>query len=129
MNAPAFRRASRLNVIDSQGRKLLFRHARHNEQMFWATPGGGLEPGETFEHAALREAGEELGITRLAITFLWEQMTDFVYIDRLVPSRNASSVSQVISQAFAVMSKRFIVKKTLSKQGGGVWQSSSQAKT
>jgi 8-oxo-dGTP diphosphatase len=49
--------------------------------MFWAPPGGGLEEGETFEQAALREASEELGMTRLSLTLMWEQMRDFVYID------------------------------------------------
>jgi len=31
-------------------------------QDFWATPGGGLEDDETFEHAAIRELAEETGI-------------------------------------------------------------------
>ncbi len=31
-------------------------------QCFWATPGGGVEPGESFETAACREAFEEMGL-------------------------------------------------------------------
>jgi 8-oxo-dGTP pyrophosphatase MutT (NUDIX family) len=45
---------------------LLFRFL-HKEgalvgQDFWATTGGGVEEGETFEQAAIRELGEETGI-------------------------------------------------------------------
>ena len=28
----------------------------------WTIPGGGYEPGETFEETALREANEEVGV-------------------------------------------------------------------
>jgi 8-oxo-dGTP pyrophosphatase MutT (NUDIX family) len=45
---------------------LLF-HYSHTQgalagQSYWATPGGGLEPGETFEAAAVREFNEEIGV-------------------------------------------------------------------
>jgi 8-oxo-dGTP pyrophosphatase MutT (NUDIX family) len=87
MENPERRQASRLILIDLEGRILLFRHARRNGETFWAPPGGGLERGETFEQAALREAREELGLACPALTFLWERVTDFVYIDRPVRQR------------------------------------------
>lgn len=60
------RASSRLLVLDSCGRVLLFRFA-FNEgawagRNFWATPGGGVDPGETFEAAAIRELFEETGL-------------------------------------------------------------------
>jgi 8-oxo-dGTP diphosphatase len=87
MKEPVQRRASRLILLDSERRVLLFRHARDNGETFWALPGGGLESGETFEQAALREASEELGVTGFPMRRLWERMTDFVYLDKLVIQR------------------------------------------
>ena len=43
-----------------------------------------MEPEETFEQAALRETSEELGLTSPSLTFLWENTTEFIYIDRPV---------------------------------------------
>ena len=84
MKGPVHRRASRLILIDGQRRILLLRHAGVNGQSFWAPPGGGLENGETFEEAAVREASEELGLTHPSLTRLWERVTDFIYIDHAV---------------------------------------------
>lgn len=84
MTGPDLRRASRLILLDGQQRVLLFRHARTKGKAFWAPPGGGLETGETFEEAAWREGREELGLTRFTLKRVWERVTDFVYIDRLV---------------------------------------------
>ena len=58
---PKPRQAGRAILRDSQGRVLLIHFVLPN-MTFWATPGGGVEPGETPLAAAHRELQEELGI-------------------------------------------------------------------
>jgi 8-oxo-dGTP pyrophosphatase MutT (NUDIX family) len=53
-------------IIEPAGRVLLFRFVFKKGPLagedYWATPGGGVEEGETFEQAAIRELREETGI-------------------------------------------------------------------
>ena len=62
MTQRAERPAARILLLDDAGRILLFRFTPHDQPPLWATPGGALDPGETFEAAAARELREETGL-------------------------------------------------------------------
>ncbi len=65
------RPSARLLVLDGAGRILLFRFVHKRDalagQDYWATPGGAVEEGETFEQAAIRELEEETGIQVVSV--------------------------------------------------------------
>jgi ADP-ribose pyrophosphatase YjhB (NUDIX family) len=56
-----FRPAARALVLDGDGSVLLVRF-EFPDRRVWATPGGGIEPGETVEEALRRELIEETGL-------------------------------------------------------------------
>lgn len=75
MDGPRVREGARVLLLDEAGRLLLIRvedativnPAHPHGPSFWITVGGGLEPGETFEEAALREVREETGMTAVVL--------------------------------------------------------------
>ena len=82
-DGPTPRAAVRLLTVDARERVLLFgyRNPTSGEE-FWATPGGGMEPGESLEDTARREFLEETGhrvegelgsvIWRRSVQFEWD---------------------------------------------------------
>ena len=59
------RKTARVLLIDPDRRVLLFHDSDPGvpgSPRFWITPGGGIDPGETVEQAALREVAEETGL-------------------------------------------------------------------
>lgn len=58
-------------VTDDAGRVLLVKRRREPNRGLWSVPGGKVEPGETLEEAAAREAFEEIGYRVRVGVELW----------------------------------------------------------
>jgi 8-oxo-dGTP diphosphatase len=74
------RRTARVLVFDPTGRVLLIRCAIPREEgefVFWLTPGGEIEAGETELAAAARELREELGLEVVVTGPVYTEATQF----------------------------------------------------
>lgn len=74
------RRTARVMVFDPAGRVLLIRCVvmrADGEFVFWLTPGGEIEAGETPLEAAARELREELGLTTEVVGPVYTEATQF----------------------------------------------------
>jgi ADP-ribose pyrophosphatase YjhB (NUDIX family) len=65
--SPRLRPAARAVIVEPGGRVLLIHHVMEDGYAWWATPGGGIDPGETPEAAARREVVEETGLTEFEL--------------------------------------------------------------
>lgn len=75
------RPAARILLVDGLGRALLFRFTVDGRQPFWVTPGGALDPGESYEAAARRELKEETGLDLDPGPQVARRLADFISVE------------------------------------------------
>jgi 8-oxo-dGTP diphosphatase len=62
--------------------RILLVHFRFSEWTGWATPGGGVEPGESLEAAVRRELHEEVGLVDVDLgPIIWERTHMFAFAE------------------------------------------------
>ena len=100
---PIPRPTARVVLIDSRDRVLLFRWL---PPKVWITPGGGVEPGETYEQAALRELQEETGLTGVELgPWVWSRRRTFNWENQQYEAQERFFVvcTRVFSLASAIL--------------------------
>jgi 8-oxo-dGTP pyrophosphatase MutT (NUDIX family) len=77
----AKRPAARILLVDGEGRVLLFRFDPGDRPPFWCTPGGAVDPGESYAEAARRELREETGLELECGPEVAQRHVEFVTIE------------------------------------------------
>jgi ADP-ribose pyrophosphatase YjhB (NUDIX family) len=97
--APIIRHSARVLIIDEHDRVLLLNGLDENldAPSFWVPPGGGLEQGETYERAAVRELREECGLSDVSLqACVWHRSLIFRFGTQFIDSREQYFVCRVV---------------------------------
>lgn len=99
---PGLRLTSRIVILDSAGCALLFMTTAPDSSGFrrWITPGGGVDPGESHQEAAVRELFEETGRR-------FEHVGDPVWVYDFAVSFDEASHNRGHAEYFVVHTERF----------------------
>jgi ADP-ribose pyrophosphatase YjhB (NUDIX family) len=90
------RQAARLIMVDGEGRVLLLHAQEPNSTLrLWAMPGGGLQDGEDFPTAALREGLEETGLVFELGPCVWTRRHRFLWDGRQMDQYERFFVARV----------------------------------
>jgi 8-oxo-dGTP pyrophosphatase MutT (NUDIX family) len=81
MTALVERPAARILLLDDKDRVLLFRFDAGDRPAFWGTPGGAIDPGESFAEAARRELREETGLDLDCGVEVHRRVVEFVTLE------------------------------------------------
>ena len=85
---PVDRLAARALVLDEHGRTLLVQFRDDDGQVWWATPGGGIDEGEDVEAALRRELAEELGLDDFELgPEIWTREHTFAWRGDIIRAR------------------------------------------
>jgi 8-oxo-dGTP diphosphatase len=108
VGGPLLRPAARGIILDDEDRVLLCRFEFPKDGVVvWATPGGGVEPGESPRHALRRELAEEIGLTVTGEPpHVWHQ--------RVVAPGHAAGYDGIINDYFLIRTPHFSPSGSLS---------------
>jgi 8-oxo-dGTP pyrophosphatase MutT (NUDIX family) len=93
---PIDRSAVRALVLDRHERVLLVKFRDDQGQVWWATPGGGIDDGESAEEAIRRELVEEAGLVDYELgPEIWRREHVFAWLGRILRQRERIFVVRV----------------------------------
>jgi 8-oxo-dGTP pyrophosphatase MutT (NUDIX family) len=104
------RPCARVLVIDADQRLLLLQgQEASTNRRWWVAPGGGVEPGESFEQAARREVEEETGLVVEIGPWVWSRHHRFVLDGKSYDLYERFFVGRVLEQREAIKPDSYVV--------------------